>query len=304
MSGARKSIATTDRRSIQDRKGAAAKRPFFFFADRRKLAAVRENAMNDVTVTKNGRVAHVRFDRGATANPLSLALMRRLTEVARELGEDPELSAVTLCGRADNFCMGFDLKDAETASLRGAGLTERRLAAQTGRKMCAAWSGLEALTISAINGWCVGGGVALAVATDLRVAAPGARFYVPEIERGMNMSWGSVPRIAALTGPARAKRLIVLAEKIDAARAEAWGLVDQIADDAEAAAMALAERAAAMPPVALRMCKRSVDAFALALAETASAADFDQFVLTQTGEDYAEGVSSFLEGRPPRFTGR
>ena len=260
--------------------------------------------MNEVTVKRQGRVAQVRFDRGAPANPLSLSLMRRLTEIALELGDDPELSAVVLSARADNFCMGFDLKDPETTALRDAGLAERRRAAQTGRKMCAAWAALEALTISAVNGWCVGGGVALAVATDLRVAAPGARFYVPEIERGMNMSWGSVPRITALTGPARAKRLVVLAEKIDAARAEAWGLIDEIADDAETAALALADRAASMPPVALRMCKRSVDAFALALADTASWADFDQFVLTQTGDDYAEGVSSFIEGRQPQFTGR
>lgn len=259
--------------------------------------------MAKVTVERNGRIAVARFDAGVAANPLSLSLMRELTEVARGFEGDHEISAVVLAGRADNFCMGFDLKDVETAALRSAGLAERREALKTGARMCRAWAEIDALTVSAVSGWCVGGGVALAASTDLRVAAPGARFYVPEIERGMNMSWGSVPRIANLVGPARAKRLVALAEKIDAERAVHWGLADEVAEDPAEGALAFARRAAGMPPVALRMCLRSVDAYAGALAETASWADADQFALTQTGDDYAEGIASFLEGRPPRFTG-
>ncbi|MEL6795071.1 MAG: enoyl-CoA hydratase/isomerase family protein [Pseudomonadota bacterium] len=260
--------------------------------------------MSDISIERDGRIAVVRFDRGVKANPLSLSVMRDLTEVARGFEGDHELSAVVLAGGAENFCLGFDLKDAENARLRDAGLAERREALKTGARMCRAWAEIEALTITSVDGWCVGGGVALAVSTDLRVASTNARFYVPEIERGMNMSWGSVPRIANLVGPAKAKRLVALAETVDAAMAVEWGLADEAADDAMAAAMAFAERAAAMPPVALRMCKRAVDAYAGALAETASWADADQFALAQTGEDYAEGVASFIEGRAPKFTGR
>ncbi len=241
--------------------------------------------MAEVTIEREGRVAVVRFERGVTANPLSLPLMRELTAAARGFEGDHELSAVVLTGRGDNFCMGFDLKDAETVALRDAGLAERREALKTGGRMCRAWAEIDALTISAVSGWCVGGGVALAVSTDLRVAAPSARFYVPEIERGMNMSWGSVPRIANLVGPARAKRLVALAERIDAGRAMDWGLADEVADDPVEGALAFARRAAELPPVALRMCLRSVDVFAGALAETASWADADQFALTQTGAD-------------------
>jgi enoyl-CoA hydratase/carnithine racemase len=170
--------------------------------------------------------------------------------------------------------------------------------------MCRAWAEVEALTISAISGWCVGGGVALAVATDLRVMSRTAVMYAPEIERGMNMSWGSVPRLVNLVGPARAKRMLALAEKVDAGAALDWGLADAVADDPMETAMALAERAAAMPPVALRMVKQGIDAHANALSATTAQADFDQFALAQTGEDYAEGIASFLEGRAPDFTGR
>lgn len=261
--------------------------------------------MGEVTVERRagGRIAIVRFDRGNKANALALSTMRALTDVARGFEADATLCAVVLAGREENFCLGFDLRDPETEALAVAPLAERRLALQTGGRMCRAWAEIEALTISAVSGWCVGGGVALAVATDLRVAGQGARFYAPEIERGMNMSWGSAPRIVDLVGPARAKRLLILAERLDAARAMEWGLIDEIEEDPLAAALGMAARAAEMPPVPLRMIKRSVDAYAAALADTASHADFDQFTLTQTGADYAEGVAAFIEKRPARFTG-
>lgn len=250
-----------------------------------------------------GRIAVVRFDRGHRANSLALSTMRALTGAARGFEGDARLSAVVLAGRADNFCLGFDLKDEETAALCDLPLAERRDALQTGRRMCRAWAEIEALTISAISGWCVGGGLALAVATDLRVGSLKSSFYTPEIERGMNMSWGSIPRIVDLVGPARAKRLLILAERIGAEKAVEWGLLDEIAEDPMKTALAMAARAAEMPAAPARMIKRGIDAYASALAAAASHADSDQFALVQTGPDYAEGVASFIEGRPPRFSG-
>ena len=258
--------------------------------------------MSDVTIEKSGRIAVVRFDRGVRANPLSLQVMRDLTDAAMSFETDTETSAIILTG-GENFSMGFDLRDEEAIAMRSAPLAERRISVATGRRMCQAWADLQPLTISAINGWCVGGGAALAVATDLRVMSDDAHFYVPEIERGMNMSWGSVPRITNLVGPAKAKRIVVLAERLDAARALDWGIADELTPDPMAKAKEMATRAAAMPPVALRMCKQQVDAYANALAHTASHMDFDQFALSQTGGDFEEAVSAFFEKRDPNFTG-
>lgn len=261
--------------------------------------------MQHVTTERHGRIAIVRFDRGIAANPLSYSAMRELTDAARSFDHDTEVSAVVLAGRADNFSMGADLKDPENRGLRTAPLAERRLALMTGARLCRAWEDIQALTISAIEGWCVGGGVALTVSTDLRVIGASGGLYVPEIERGMNMSWGSVPRITNLVGPARAKRIVVLAEKVMAARAVDWGLADEAVPDGTAldAALAMAERAASLPPVAVRMCKQDINAYANALAHVASHSDFDQYALAQSGDDFQEGIEAFLEKRSPRYTG-
>jgi len=262
--------------------------------------------MNDswVHIERQERIAIVRFDRGQPANPLSMALMRELAGVAQALSDDPTLCAVVLTGRSDNFSMGMDLRDAVRAAQ--AGLAERRWLLKAGPRLCRAWEELEALTIVAIEGWCVGGGVALAVSCDLRVMGASGHMLVPEVERGFNMSWGSVPRITNLIGPARAKRTVVLAEQLDAARAERWGLVDEVVPDGQAldAALKLARRAAALPPNGVRLCKSAVNAHANALNASSSHADLDQFALTQGSQDCAEGVSAFLEKRAPVFTGR
>ena len=251
------------------------------------------------------RIAIVRFDTGAKANALSQELMRQLTEAARSFETDAETSAIILTGRADRFCLGMDLKDPEFRATRALPLNERRQALQLGPRLCRAWEDLQPVTICAIEGWCVGGGMALAAALDLRVCGKSSRFYIPEIERGLNMGWGSLPRIAGLIGPARTKRLAILAEQIGAETAENWGWVDYVAEDGGTVekALTVAARIAAMPPVAVRMIKQGVEAATKPLNQVASAMDMDQFALMQGSDDHAEGVKSFLEGRDGKFTG-
>jgi enoyl-CoA hydratase/carnithine racemase len=251
------------------------------------------------------RIAIVQFDAGTGANAMSQALLHQLTEAARSFENDSETNAIILTGGDTVFSMGMDLKDPVFSTARDLPLAERRKLLQAGPRMCRAWEELEPLTICAIEGWCIGGGVALAASLDLRVCGRDSRFYVPEIERGLNMSWGSLPRIANLVGPARTKRLAALAEKIDAPTAENWGFVDHVADKGGVVeiALAVAEQAATMPPVALRMIKQGVDTATKALNATASAMDMDQFALMMGSGDFEEGVRSFLEKRDAKFTG-
>jgi enoyl-CoA hydratase len=258
-----------------------------------------------ITKEQRGRVALVRFDRGDGRNAMSREIMRDLIAAAASFEEDAETSAIVLTGDPRSFCVGYDLRDAEAAKLSGAGLAERRQGQTLGSRLCRAWASLAPLTIVAIEGYCIGGGVALAVSCDLRVAANNAKISIPEIDRGMNMTWGSLPRLVSLIGPARTKRLVILAQALSGEEARGIGLVDETTQAGLALdrALALAGQVAAKPPLPVRMNKLAINA-AASLNEGTAAADFDQLLLCQGSDDFREGVASFLEKRPPRFTGR
>jgi enoyl-CoA hydratase/carnithine racemase len=176
-----------------------------------------------------------------------------------------------------------------------------------GPRLTRAWQDMEQITIGAIEGFCIGGGVALAVALDFRVMGRDAHMRVPEIGLGMNMSWQSVPRMLHLIGPARTKQAVILADqRISAGEAYEWGLVEQVTDPGKAfdAAMALATKVAAQPPLSVAMTKLTVNRLAHALDDLASHMDVDQFALASLTEDHKEGVAAFLERRKPKFRGR
>ncbi len=259
-----------------------------------------------LTLTRQDRVLTVEFDSDTKVNSLNNALMRELTQLAYQLMDDSELSAVILSGRRDTFTGGMDLKDPELADARDKSLAERRTLVQVGPTMCAAWEALEPVTIVAIEGWCIGGGMALAVACDWRVAAEDASLYVPELKLGMNMSWQSVPRLVNLIGPAKTKQLLILAEPLVAATAENWGLVDFRVSSGRTLAKAreLAAKVAAMPPIPVRMAKRAINTSANALNNATSFMDADQFLLAQGTQDAVEGARAFFEKRSPEFKGK
>jgi enoyl-CoA hydratase/carnithine racemase len=254
-----------------------------------------------------GRIAVVRFDRGDNINALSHQAMRELRDVPRDFEDDLETSVVILTGSAKAFSAGFDLKDPEGRKRDGMPIGERIHRQRLGPRMCRAWQEMDQVTIAAIEGHCIGGGAALVVALDFRTCGRSAHFRIPEVELGMNMSWGSIPRMLALMGPARTKQAVILAsDRISAADALAWGLVENVVEDGEAfeAAMAFAERVARQPPIPVRMSKSTVNRFAHALDDLGSHMDSDQNVLTGLTEDYREGTSAFREKRKPVFKGR
>jgi len=237
-------------------------------------------------------VASVSFDSGKRSNLLSLDVIRQLTETAKKLAHNKKLMAVILSGGYQNFSFGFDLKDKEFLRLEKLGFEENREYFQLGKTMCDAWEKLNCLTICEIRGWCVGGGVALATSCDLRLAETAAKFYVPEVERGLNMSWGSVPRLNALLGPAKTKRLLLLAEKINSRTAKDWGLIDSYLSPSKLTmeSIKFAKKAAEMPRLPFILTKESVNNHANAIAKATSYNDQDIFGLA-----YANFNGKFFE---------
>jgi enoyl-CoA hydratase/carnithine racemase len=212
-----------------------------------------------------------------------------------------------LTGGAKAFSAGFDLKDPEGRSRKSMDIGSLRRHLKLGPRLSRAWQDLEQITVAAIEGFCIGGGVALAVALDFRVMARNAHIRVPEIGLGMNMSWQSIPRMLHLIGPARTKQAVILADqRISADEAHDWGLVEEVVDPGKAfdAAMALAAKVAAQPPISVAMTKLTVNRLAHALDDLASHMDIDQFALASLTDDHREGVAAFLERRKPGFRGR
>ena len=243
--------------------------------------------------------------RAGGRNALSMQVLNELRQIANALRGDTSVHAIILTGEPA-FSAGADLKDPALAVRTRAGLLERREMLRAGPDACDAWAALDQVTICAIEGYCIGGGVSLSVACDFRVAAQDAYFRLPEIPLGMNMSWHTLPRLTALMGPARTKWLTIMGEPLEAPTAQTWGLVDILASPGEAlhAARSLAAKVVALPPVAIRMSKRTITEIAAHNAALASHMDLDQFALAATGEDNAEAIQAFLERRAPKFTGR
>jgi enoyl-CoA hydratase/carnithine racemase len=207
--------------------------------------------------------------------------MRDLTVAAEDLKLNKKLVAVILKGNADNFSFGFDLRDKELNKLKTADQSTKRDYFLIGKKMCEAWENLPFLTVCLINGWCVGGGVALAVSCDLRVASNSSKFYVPELKRGLNMSWGSIPRINSLIGPAKTKRLVLLAEKINSHTAQSWGLIDHYfhAKDLMKQILIICQTVNEIPKLPFVLTKELINNHSQMLNKISSFGDQDAFSL-------------------------
>lgn len=252
-----------------------------------------------LSLTLEPRLAVVRLNRPAVRNALSQALMQALTRCAHELAERTDIDVVLLTGDTTCFTAGADLKDARSWADESLPLVTRRHLAGLGYRMCKAWEELPQVTIVAIEGYAVGGGLALSVACDWRVLADDAWVSLPEIALGIPLTWGTIPRLVNLVGPARAKRLTILCERIGAAEALAMGLVDRTAPPGQALAVAreLAARTLAMPAAAVRMSKETANACATALNHAAGHMAHDQIALAAASDEARAARAAALKPR-------
>jgi enoyl-CoA hydratase/carnithine racemase len=209
-----------------------------------------------VRLETRGPACVVTLHRPAKLNAISNAMERELCQVIAS-DELRAASVVVFTGGPDVFSAGADVTEMRGQDLaaivdyyRSTGDFAERIA------------DLPQPTLSAISGWCLGGGLELALATDFRIADPGAVFGLPEVEIGIVPSSGGTYRLVSLLGPARAKELILLRDRIDAAEALRLGLVTELADDALQRSLRLAERLASLPRLAVQLNKGVVDRMA------------------------------------------
>lgn len=249
--------------------------------------AIRTMSWNTVTVERQGSIAIVRMARKENLNAFNRELTIELTEAARSFHTDQETHAVILTGTTRAFSAGADLKEVRPTGSFAA----QRERSHLGRHLCCAWEEMPQTTIAAIEGPAVGAGVALAISCDWRVMARSAYLYVPEVKIGLTLQWQAIPRLIALVGPARAKRIVMLCEQMGPEQALAWGLIEEIADDGKAVdrAMELARAATTMPPVIMAMTKQAINATANAHLHASSFMDADVSLLVR---DTSEAVAA------------
>jgi enoyl-CoA hydratase len=256
-----------------------------------------------LSIEQKDSVAIVRFERGEKLNAFNQVLIRELTETAYRFEFNETIRAIVLTGMPAAFSAGMDLGD-EMWRLAEASDLERRQMFYGGVRLCNAWENIPQITIAAIEGMAIGAGVALALACDWRVAAKDSFLSVPEVKVGINLQWGALPRLISLVGPARAKRICLLCERVSATRALDWGLIDAICVSGSAVAEAtlLAQRVAERPPATVRMVKEAVNATANVLHRATSFADADQSQLSSGFSDARQARSKFLSRNKNRRT--
>lgn len=257
---------------------------------------------NAVTLQRLGdHVALVTINRPEARNAVNGDVARGLDQAIATTDADPDTWVVVLTGSgADAFSAGADLKSVSAG--RGHELRTERggFAGFVHARRAKPW-------IAAVNGPALAGGCEIALACDLVVAVPTARFGLPEVKRGLIASAGGLYRLPRALPPAVAREMILTGDPIDASRAHALGLVNVLAPDLPGllpAALALAQRITANAPVAVRESLGVArQAFDLSDAELRAASEEAQ-ARNMATEDFQEGPRAFIEKRAPRWQGR
>ena len=218
-----------------------------------------------LVVKTEGPLGRLILNRPDRLNALGATIMTELIEAAGWFDRQPEVRVVILSGAGRAFSAGADLKDPPTAGASrksAASRLERREAGQLGLRMADAIEAMRAVTVAQVQGFAVGGGVVLMAACDLRVAAEDAVFSIPEIELGIPLAWGGIPRLVREIGPAMTKELVMTCRRFSPGEAQALGFVNRVvpAERLAEAAEALAREIYEKPSVPVVLTKEHVNA--------------------------------------------
>ena len=255
-----------------------------------------------ISTARREAIALVTID-NPPMNALSGALLEELEAEIEVLDADDGIRAIVLRGAGERaFVAGADIK--EFPSLRESATEggSARGIQQVGHRMDAARTPF----VAAIRGFCLGGGLELAMCCDVRVCADDARLGQPEIKLGLIPGGGGTQRLPRLVGQGRAMFLNLTGEFVDAGTAYAWGLVEKVvpADELEEAALEIAGQIAAQSPHAVAVLRELARTTRDLPLEEGLRHEADGFVRCLGSEDGAEGVAAFIEKRAPTFTGR
>ena len=239
-----------------------------------------------VIYTKKDHVAYITLNRPEAGNSINLELAQELEDICLKINQDDDIYVVTLTGAGNKtFCKGSELEKSGAA---------------------AAIAGIDRPVIAAINGDALGQGLELALSCDIRLASDKAIFGFPQVAQGLIPSDGGTQRLPRIVGRGKALELILTAETITAQEAFNIGLVSRMVGGAKLAseAEALAKTLASKGPIALRYIKEAVNKGLDLTLEQGLHLEADLYFLLHTTADRTEGITAFIEKRPPKFKGK
>jgi enoyl-CoA hydratase/carnithine racemase len=255
-----------------------------------------------IRVSVDGPIGRLTLNRPERLNALGATMMREIRQAAGWFDERDDVRVVVVEGEGRAFCAGADLKDSPVAGAvpqeGGASWAARREVGQIGLRMADAVEQMRAVTIAQVQGHAVGGGVVLMAACDLRVAAEDAVFSIPEVDLGIPLAWGGIPRLVREIGPALTKELVMTCRRFSPAEAKAAGFVNRVvpAEELEAEVAALASELAAKPSVPVIITKEHVNAVTRSMgAGLTSFADGDVLLGTVFDRDALAAASRYVE---------
>jgi len=255
----------------------------------------------NILLETSDRISTLTVNRPDKRNALNQATRDEILHALDELEKSSDSRVLIITGTGDKaFIAGADIGEFEGRTA----LTQRE--SMKGRRVFDAIEEFPKPVIAMINGFCLGGGMELALACDLRIASDTAKLGQPEINLGIIPGGGGTQRLTRLVGEGKSMELILVGDFIDAAEAKSIGLVNDVVPAVElrSRVRALALRIAEKSPVALQMAKEAVKTASRMNLREGLDRETDLFSLTFGSDDKAEGVRAFLEKRKPIFRGR
>jgi 2-(1,2-epoxy-1,2-dihydrophenyl)acetyl-CoA isomerase len=258
-------------------------------------------------IERHERVALLTMHRPDRLNALNLELRESLIRACQELRQDDSVWAVVLTGAGRGFCAGVDLRDSRTES-EPPGRQERLdVYGWVGRLSMAVYRTLDKPIIAAVNGVAAGAGMSVALACDMRVGTPNTRFKTVFIERSLSPDTGMSYFLPRIVGYSRACDLVFTSRFVEAEEAYRIGLLDRLvaAEQLLEEAMALAQQIAVWPPMAMQAARRVLQqSMESPFEEQLRHESFGLLLARRAPHDVQEARDSFLERRPPHFTGQ
>lgn len=253
-------------------------------------------------IERKGAVTIVSINRPDRRNALTPEMLGSLRQIAESFRMDEETRAVIIRSDCADFSVGADI-GRMAGEPPPVGLLRRT--SENGALLMRAIREIHQPSLCLVRGIATGGGACIPTACDFRYGTPDARIGYGEVKLGINLMWHALPLAIQTVGLARAKRMVMTGDLFDAQTMREWGFFDEIveSDVADEAVLEMANRYAALPPIAVQMIKRSANAWAGALDQAIMHADTDQWLLATRTSDFREGVAAFREKRAPDYKG-